>query len=192
MFPWAHGRTPARKDLRPETVPTLLATLVLLLSVLSLPGAVAAHPVTAGSRSLPTDDDNITHPTPFVWSNGRVNLSFAGDLPRFSLLPSSPSSGNPGLTITVMGFAEFAPNGNVDAVAPFLSDGSSWNLSATNTSSGGVEVFLNGSASEAPAAGSWNSSEFPEPSSDGRREKRGRSPAKERFTRPLDHTKGVG
>ncbi len=167
MFPSVHEPSPAKKDLRPGTVPTLLAAFVLLLSVLAFPAPVAAHPVAAGSRSLPTDDDNITHPTPFVWSNGRVNLSFAGDLPRFSLLPSSPSSGNPGLTITVMGFAEIAPNGNVDAVAPFLSDGSSWNLSATNTSSGGVEVFLNGSASEAPAAGSWNSSEFPEPSSDG-------------------------
>ena len=167
MFPSVHGPSPARKHFRPGTVPPFLAAFVLLLSVLAFPAPGAAHPVTAGPRSLPTDDDNITHPTPFLWSNGRLNLSFAGDLPRFSVLPSSPSSGNPGLTITVMGFAEFASSGNVDAVAPFLSDGSSWNLSATNTSSGAVEVFLNGSTSEAPAAGSWNSSEFPEPSSDG-------------------------
>ena len=166
MFPWTLGRTPARKAPLPGTVLVLLASFVLLLSVLILPGPVAAHPAAAGSRSLPVDD-NITHPTPYLWSNGRLNLSFAGDLPLFSVLPSSPSSGNPGLTIAVLGFAEFATNGSVDAVAPFLSGGSSWNLSATNTSSGGVEVFLNGSASEAPASGSWNSSEFPEPSSDG-------------------------
>lgn len=127
---------------------------LLCLTVLTLSFA-SGHALGAAPRPL---DDN-SHPSPFAWTQGQIEVQFNGESPSFHVVALNDS--RIGLSVDVQGVAEVNHSGGLVAYAPFSSEGTQWNLSWTNVS-GGLLVNLTGSVPVYAMQGTWNASELPE------------------------------
>lgn len=135
-----------------RTFGALVLTALLALGLLSVTGMARA-----GGTQLPADDNS--HPSPFVWTNGNVAVTFEGESPSFHI--ASVHQARVNVSVSVTGLGEVNPQGQRVAYAPFSGEGVAWNLSWTNVS-GGLMVNLTGSPTVFTASGPWNGSGLPE------------------------------
>ena len=144
----------------------LSALLLLPLGVLpagGIPGPWRAPEGAVGGGSGPIALDGSNPPphlAPFAWTNGNVELTLAGESPRFYV--SSPTTNRTNVSVSLLGVAEVAPNGTVLAVGSLSNENIRWNLTWNHGSAGGLQVNLSGSVPVGPARGAWNASELPE------------------------------
>lgn len=151
----------------PETA-LVVAGMVLVLMLAAVPGIgpAGAAPVPTGGLGIhgprPSDDGGNPppHPAPFTWTDGAVDLTLAGATPSFYV--SSPAANRSNVSVTVLGVAEIAPNGTIDAIGGLSSEMIGWSLRWVNSTAGGVQVNLTGSVPVGSAHGFWNASELPE------------------------------
>ncbi len=112
-----------------------------------------------GAASTPHPQDDNSHPSPYVWTQGQIMVQFNGESPSFHV--SALNDSKIGLSVSVQGVGEVNSAGNLVAYAPFSGEGTQWNLSWTNVSSGLV-VNLTGTVPVGPASGPWNAFQLPE------------------------------
>ncbi len=136
---------------------TLRTLLPVWAGIAILAFAVMA-PTASATPVAPADD---SHPAPFTWTNGVVLLSFGGESPDFSVASVHQNLVN--LSVSAQGMAEVTPGGQIVSVASFSEEVGPWNFTWSNVS-GGVVVNLTNTVPVVAASGTWNTSEFPEPS----------------------------
>ncbi len=157
----------ALRSRRALAVSGAFALVVVLLTVpaAAASGSAAVAPLGTVGGLAPSggghDSANSSpHPAPFTWTNGKIDLTLAGESPTFYVTSLEKNSTN--VSVSVLGIAEVTPNGTVVAVASLSNEQIGWNASWVNGSGGTLQVNLTGTAPVGSANGPWNASELPE------------------------------